>query len=148
MAGILEKITNLLMPMEEIEEVVEQPVERVAAQETKKVVNGAPLSYETAVQRPVLTVHTTKIPELKMEVYVPTAFEQANQIADALKAKKAAVVNYEKVAEADQRRLCDFINGVCYVQNGEVKRISETMVLYVPETVEIGKTICARGAKA
>ncbi len=146
MSGILEKITNLLMPMEEVEEIVEQAAETTVAQETKQVVNGAPLSYEPAVQRPVLTVHTTKVPELKMLVYVPTSFDQAQIIADALKSKKAAVVNYEKIDGEEQRRLCDFINGVCYVMSGEAKRISETMVLYVPDNVEIGRTVCPRTA--
>lgn len=144
MSGILEKITNILMPMEEVEEVVEEAaVAKTVVSEEKKVVNGAPLRYESPVaQRPALKVHTTKVPELKMAVYVPTSFDEVNVIADALKRKQAAVVNYEQTSAAEQRRICDFLNGVCYVLDGDVKRVSEAMVLYVPETVEIGQTIC------
>lgn len=81
-------------------------------------------------------------------IFAPTVFDEVNVIADALKQKKAVVVNYEKADSAQQRRLCDFINGVCYVLNGEAKRISETMVLYVPENVEVGQLACARKARA
>ena len=149
MSGMLEKITNWLMPMEEVEESVEEVAAVEAVREEKKVVNGAALRYETTErQRPVLTVHTTKIPELKIMIFAPAVFDEVNVIADALKQKKAVVVNYEKADSAQQRRLCDFINGVCYVLNGEAKRISETMVLYVPENVEVGQLACARKARA
>ena len=40
---------------------------------------------------------------------------------------------------AEQRRICDFLNGVCYVQDGDVRRITATMVLYVPDCVEINE---------
>lgn len=45
------------------------------------------------------------------------------------KSGKAAIVNYERVDSAEQRRIRDFVNGVCYVMNGEARRISELMVL-------------------
>ena len=62
----------------------------------------------------------------------------------ALKKNEAVIVNYEKVDGDEQRRLCDFINGVCYVLNGAVKRISAEMVLYVPENVDIAQEVCAK----
>lgn len=148
MAGVVEKLKDFLMPMEEIEEASEANVTRTAVRDERTVVNGAPLDYEPLVKRPALTVHTTQIAELKVLVYVPASFDQANVIADVLKQKEAAVVNYEEIDGAEQRRLCDFLNGVCYVLNGEAKRISETMVLYVPDTVEIGRVVCARAAQA
>lgn len=48
-------------------------------------------------------------------------------------------MNYEKVDFAEQRRICDFVNGVCYVMEGEARRISETMVLYVPDGVSVAE---------
>ena len=74
-----------------------------------------------------------------MQIYVPTKFDQVADIADDLKAKHAAIVNYERVDAAEQRRICDFINGVCYVEDGEARRISDTMVLYVPSGVSVAE---------
>lgn len=142
MIKILDKLTNILMPMEDVmeeEEVVvkENKVAAAVPQRERQVVNGAPYTEPVMHARPTLTVHTTKVPELKVQIYVPSKFDQVADIADDLKAKHAAIVNYERVDEAEQRRICDFINGVCYVEDGEARRISNTMVLYVPAGVNV-----------
>ncbi len=150
--GFVEKLKDILMPMEDVleEEYVEEEAPEVreeAVVRERQVVNGSSVSYTAAPAapampaRPQLTVHTTKVPELKIQIYVPQNFDQVTAVADDLKAKKAAVVNYERVEPSDQRRICDFLNGVCYVTDGEVKRISETMVLYVPAGVSITEAV-------
>ena len=53
-------------------------VERTEAQEP------AP-SFRARTQHPQLTVHTTKIPELRVQIYVPENFDQVTDIADNLK---------------------------------------------------------------
>ena len=82
-------------------------------------------------------VHTTKPQEMRVQVYVPSAFDQVALMADDLKDKKAVIVNYEKVDLAEQRRICDFLNGVCYVLDGDARRISQNIVLYVPEGIDV-----------
>ena len=77
--------------------------------------------------RPKLTVHAA--PKLKVRIYTPTTFDEVVNIADDLRDKKAVVVNYERVDVDLQRRICDFVNGSCYVQDGGVKRICNTIVL-------------------
>ncbi len=125
--------------------------------EERKVANGGTVSYQTGTvsyggmssavsplrdtavpqtSRPQLTVHTTKPQELMIKLYVPTDFEQVTSVADDIKSKRAVVINYEKVDLAEQRRICDFVNGVCYVTNGDAKRISSNIVLYVPDGVD------------
>jgi cell division inhibitor SepF len=143
----LDKLTNILMPMEEVieEELVEEkPVARKeeAAFSERKVVNGTNAFYTPAVSsRPQLTVHVTKTPELKIQVYVPSKFDQVMEIADDLKNNKAVIVNYERVTTEEQRRICDFINGACYVIDGAAKRISAAMVLYVPNGVSVADAV-------
>lgn len=158
MASLIDKLTNVLMPEEEEADEVKVKETRPA----KKVKNAsryerskrqerfadaevsgerfAPEQIERP-ERPVLTVHTNKAPELKVVVYTPKSFDEANLIANALKNREAVVVNYEAVDGAEQRRLCDFINGVCYILDGGVQRISEQIVLYVPANVYISKDL-------
>ena len=100
------------------------------------------MTYEPAQEsarqaRAQFKVHTTKVQELRMQVYVPSSFDQVVLIADDLKDKKAIIVNYEKVDLAAQRRICDFVNGVCYVLDGDARRVSQNIVLYVPEGVDV-----------
>ena len=100
--------------------------------------------YETAssVQqptRPQFTVHTGKAAQaqpLIIKLYVPRNFEQVTSVADDIKGKRAVLINYDKVDLAEQRRICDFVNGVCYVTNGDARRISSNIVLYVPDGVD------------
>ena len=94
-------------------------------------------SSASASSRPKLTVHTTKVPELSVEIHVPSNFDQVARIADDLLANRAAVVNFERIDGPEQRRICDFINGVSYVLDCEARRISDIMVLYVPSGVDV-----------
>ncbi len=107
-----------------------------AAAATHKPSHVAP-QKTAATERPKLTVHTTKTPELAMEIHVPSNFDQVARIADDLLANRAAVVNYERVDVPEQRRICDFINGVSYVLDCEARRISDIMVIYVPSGVDV-----------
>lgn len=138
--NILEKIKNMILAEEFEEEEIEEQEEMA---ETRQVVNGIPLTspfdppVRSATARPRLSVCTAQTGELAVDIYVPTAFAQAARIADDLIAKKAAIVNYERVEGNEQRRLCDFINGVCYILDGEARRISDGMVLYVPTGVNV-----------
>jgi len=160
-------LVNILMPPEayvedevqeeeEVQAKAEEKVQQPVQQSARKVVNGAPAyseesagrmsRYEKAAarsheERPKLTVHTTKTPSLKVRIYAPTNFDQVTAIADDLKAGKAAVVNYERIEAEEQRRICDFVNGVCYVLDGCAKRISEQIVLYVPEGVDVDEAM-------
>lgn len=156
------KITDVLMPLESVdvededrlgeETVVSMPRQASRAEavdeEELKVANGGTVrvssSYrgtasQKAARRPQLTVHSA--PQLKVRVYVPTNFDEVTGIADDLKARMAVIVNYEKVEAEEQRRICDFVNGACYVSDGGAKRISDYIVLYVPEGIDVSEAM-------
>ena len=95
------------------------------------------LDKTASSQRPKLTVHTTKVPELAMEIHVPSNFDQVARIADDLLMSRAAIVNFERVDGPEQRRICDFINGVSYILDCEARRITDAMILYVPSEVDV-----------
>lgn len=157
--------------VEEIVESAEQTAGQASRKEEiveRKVANGAAVDYGGAsyqavaeeprrpayermtyestqesarVARSQFKVHTTKVQGLSIQVYVPDTFDRVAAIADDLKEKKAVIVNYEKVDLAEQRRICDFINGVCYVSDGDARRISQNIVLYVPDGIDVSDAI-------
>ena len=159
MADFLSKITNFLIP-EEVEEVEtkaevkqekQQKVVKVAPSVTR-IANGPAIYTNTAEatdnasssnyednNRPSLKVY--KQPNMNVLVFEPTNFNDTRIAADALKASKAVLINYEKIEQSEQVRICDFMNGACYVLDGSVKRISAKMVLYVPNGVSIEEII-------
>ncbi len=73
-----------------------------------------------------------KSPEFSVKIYHSINGSQVCAVADDILSRKAAVVNYEELEDAEQRRICDFINGVCYASDGSVRMISDRIFLYVP----------------
>ena len=152
---LLEKFKDLLMPevIEEEEYEEEETAVAVAAPvRMSRAVNGGPAPVFPSApiaqpSRPKLTVHTTETAELAVDIYVPSAFDQVQRIADDLMARKAAIVNYERIEASEQRRISDFLNGVCYMLDGEARRISDNMALYVPNGVNVA-TAKPKPAKA
>lgn len=152
---LFEKLKNFLAPVDEevifddgyakaeTEGVVLSTVQQ--AVDSQKVVGGESVSSldanpaaKAALNRQNMKlVVNNKEQDMRIQIYTPQNFDSVSEIADALKSKRSAIVNYERVEMAEQRRICDFLNGVCYVQNGDVRRITSTMVLYVPDCVEI-----------
>ena len=151
--SILKKLEDFLAPVEvedelymDKEEVVEEEIERkVVGGSTLDAVKPAPAvvasSSAAAQKRPNLTLHTdnTRVAEMKIRIFMPQRFDDVREIADALKTKNSAIVNYERVELPEQQRICDFLNGVCYIKDGFVHRISNTMVLYAPNGVEVNE---------
>lgn len=92
------------------------------------------VAYETstpdAEDQPSLKV--VKSPEFSVKIYHSVNGSQVCAVADDILSRKAAVVNYEALDDEEQRRICDFINGVCYASDGSVRMISDRIFLYVP----------------
>lgn len=93
-------------------------------------VNYTAYTDTSKTNRPNLQI--IKAPEFVMKVYTPADYSQINGIADDVLAHKAVVVNYEYVHAEEQRRICDYIDGVCYAVDGAVTKIAEKIFLYVP----------------
>lgn len=158
----IKKITDIVMPYEplpEEEEVAEKKtenkaeskplqmptqaqnlVENVAARRatagggyataTVNGVNYTAYADTSKTNRPNLQI--IKAPEFVMKVHTPTDYNRINEIADDILNHKAVVVNYEYVHTEEQRRICDYIDGVCYAVDGAITKISEKIFLYVP----------------
>lgn len=92
------------------------------------------VAYETSTpdveDQPSLKV--VKSPEFSVKIYHSVNGSQVCAVADDILSRKAAVVNYEALDDEEQRRICDFINGVCYASDGSVRMISDRIFLYVP----------------
>ena len=84
--------------------------------------------------KPQLTV--VKGSGISVRINKPSKFEEVRMIADDLLEKNVVIVNYELVDTAEQVRISDFVNGVCYVTDGHVNPISEKIILYTPNGVD------------
>ena len=117
-------------PEENEEEMVEDTgVELVSKNETE-----AP---ETAAKRgnKVVNIHATA--QLKVVLVKPERFEDASSIADHLNAKRTVVLNLESSNKEVARRILDFLSGVAYANDGQIKKVANCTYIITPYTVGI-----------
>ena len=67
----------------------------------------------------------------------PERYEDAASIADHLNAKKTVVLNLEQTSKDVSRRLIDFLCGVAYANNGQMKRVANNTYIITPYNVDI-----------
>ncbi len=82
-------------------------------------------------------VSMTATTQLEVAVLQPAEYEDASEIADRLKAKKAVVVNLEDLTKEDAVKVLDFISGVVYALEGNIQKVSGGIFLIAPYNVSI-----------
>ena len=83
----------------------------------------------------VVNIHATT--QLQVVLVKPERFEDASGIADHLNAKRTIVLNLEQANRDVTRRLIDFLSGVAYANNGQIKRVANSTYIITPYNVGI-----------
>lgn len=83
----------------------------------------------------VVNIHATT--QLKVVLVKPERFEDASTIADHLNSKRTVVLNLESTNKEISRRLVDFLSGVAYANNGQIKRVANSTFIITPYNVDI-----------
>jgi cell division inhibitor SepF len=83
----------------------------------------------------VVNIHATT--QLQVVLVKPERFEDASGIADHLNAKRTIVLNLESANRDVTRRLIDFLSGVAYANNGQIKRVANSTYIITPYNVGI-----------
>ncbi|HCC35178.1 MAG TPA: cell division protein SepF [Ruminococcaceae bacterium] len=97
---------------------------------------SAPQHYGDTQQRnKVVNIHATT--QLQVVLVKPERFDDAPSIADHLNAKRTVVVNLESCGKEIARRLVDFLSGVAYANNGQLKRVANSTFIITPFNVDI-----------
>ncbi|MBO5266128.1 MAG: cell division protein SepF [Ruminiclostridium sp.] len=101
---------------------------------------------------PIKSSKTLSIPattHLQVIVVKPERYADAAAIADHFKNKKTVVLNLDNTNKDVANRLIDFLGGVAYAMDGELKRIANMTYIIVPVNVDIsGDMIDELGSNA
>ena len=136
--GVFDKIKNAFgvddddfedeLDYYEDEEVVENTVKPDFSQMKKE--KSVPLSTAAS---------SVSIPSSQLQVVLvkPEKFDDASGIADSLNAKKTVVLNLEATSKEVSRRLVDFLSGVAYANNGQIKKIANSTFIITPYNVDV-----------
>ena len=101
---------------------------------------GAP---QQDYEQPEVKQHSNKVvninatTQLQVVLVKPERFEDASTIADQLNAKRTVVLNLESTNKEVSRRLVDFLSGVAYANNGQIKRVANSTFIITPYNVDI-----------
>lgn len=75
--------------------------------------------------------------QLQVVLVAPTQFEAAREIADHLLRYHAVLINLEKADPAVARRLIDFLSGVAYAQEGDIRPAASKTYIITPRNVDL-----------
>ena len=139
--GFIDELKRLARPYEDEEEddfddfdISPRPVER--RERTERVSRSEPpVSEEERRSNKVVNINATT--QLQVVLVKPERFEDASTIADQLNAKRTVVLNLESTGKEVSRRLIDFLSGVAYANNGQIKRVATSTFIITPYNVDI-----------
>lgn len=132
--SVLEKFKEMLgFPQDEDYE--EEDVDILAEKKDAAPAEPSVSSTSGSKQNKVVNIHTTT--QLQVVLVKPERFEEARPIADHLNSKHTVVINLESTNKELSRRLVDFLSGVAYANNGQIKKVANNTYIITPYNVNI-----------
>ena len=80
-----------------------------------------------------VNIHATT--QIQVVLVKPKRYDNAAEIANHLRDKRTVVLHLEAPDENVARRLLDFLSGVAYAQEGEIKKVAKQTFLVTPFNV-------------
>lgn len=74
---------------------------------------------------------------LELKVIRPERYDSVRQIADHLLNRRTVVLNLEATTKEDARRMIEFLTGVIYSINGDLRRVANNTFVLTPNNVDI-----------
>ena len=135
MANLFNKMSNLFFGGEDDYDEFEDEV----TEDKEPLIKPAPAAKKSSGR--VVNIHATT--QLEVAVLQPQSYEDAREIADRLKSKKAVVINLEELSKEDAIKVLDFVSGVVYALEGDIQKVSSGIFLIAPYNVSIANDIKA-----
>ncbi|MEA5026504.1 MAG: cell division protein SepF [Erysipelotrichaceae bacterium] len=123
---LMNKVKDLIAP-----EVEEEYVE-LNDEETKAI-----SEYESPKNKGVSKISG----DIKMVLFEPRSFDEAEDIAVHLKQRQAAVINLHRLPRDYSQRTIDFLTGVVFALDGTIQKIGTNVILCAPKSIPVDGTI-------
>ena len=81
----------------------------------------------------VVNIHATA--QLQVVLVKPERYDDASSVADHLNAKRTVVLNLESANKDVARRILDFLSGVAYANDGQIKKVANCTFIITPYNV-------------
>ena len=112
-------------------------VENTVIREEKPVINEEPEKKAAPASAATVTNATDPDSNIELKLVRPADFEEVSDIADYLLSGCTVVLNLELLDVASTIRMLDFLNGVTYSTDGEIKNVSKSTYILTPNNVDV-----------
>ncbi len=123
---MFEKFMQKFGKREEPEEIEFKPFEEVPHREPEEESEPAQSSEEKAPSEGGESV--------ELKVIRPESYEEVSTVADSLLAGCTVVLNVEALDRSVIFRMLDFLNGVTYCTDGEIKKVAPSTFIITPHS--------------
>ena len=134
--GVMNKFMNFLGLQEE-EEVIEREV--MNTPEDQEIETPSFDKRKNQRGTNVVSIHSQK--NVKVVLYEPRSYDEAQEIADHIRSHRTVVVNLQRIRKDQALRIIDFLSGTVYALSGGISKVGNNIFLCTPDTVEIQGSI-------
>ena len=136
--GLFDKIKGMVTVENPYETEGEFDTDEIEATETEEVaVVTAPV---VTPQKPATGIYGQDDSVVELKVVRPTTFANVIEIADHLLNRCTVVLNLEATNEQEAQRLLDFLAGVAYSIDGQLKNVALNTYIITPCNVDVADT--------
>jgi cell division inhibitor SepF len=135
--GVMNRFLNYLGLQEEEE--IERDRERQATGEEQEVETSPFETRKNGGKNNVVSIHSQK--SARVVLTEPRSYDEAQEIADQLKARRAVVVNLQRIRRDQAIRIVDFLSGTVYALGGHISKLGPDIFLCTPDSVEVSGNI-------
>ena len=107
---------------------------------TSTATTTAPMGFTGRHSSRNRETNVAQLPSYKsseIAVIEPRSFSDANQIVKKLMEKKTVVLHLDLLDKEQSQRTIDFVCGASHALQGDVRKISDSVVIFAPDTVAL-----------
>ena len=129
---MFEKLADKLRERANQKEIEFKSFDETTAQEpVREVAEEKPAPVENA------SIGSSESENIELKVVRPESFAEVSTIADYLLAGCTVVLNVEALDRPMTLRMLDFLNGVTYSTDGEIKKVAQTTYIVTSRNVDV-----------
>lgn len=88
-------------------------------------------------ESPIIKNSLSSQENIELKVVKPESFDEVSSIADHLLANCTVVLNLELLDKTASLRMLDFLNGITYSKDGEIKKVAQSTYIITPHNVDV-----------
>lgn len=130
--SLSEKLKKMKDERDEVSEINFKPYE-----EREAAIDSAYEQVERTSPAPIVANTGDDSSNIELKVVRPSSFDEVGIIADYLLEGCTVVLNLEVLDTAATVRMLDFLNGVTYSTDGDIKNVSKSTYIITPHNVDV-----------